>query len=139
MTIEFNNTNLTFELEDQDKIRKWINGFIKDEGYKLDHISYIFCSDKYLFELNQKYLDHDTYTDIITFDYSEKKGFIYGEIYISIQRVKANAKKFETTFLHELYRVMIHGIIHLCGYNDKTSKQKSEMRAKEDEYLALLK
>src|ERR1017187_5142895 len=139
MTIEFNNTNLTFELEEQDKIRKWINGFIKDEGYKLDHINYIFCSDKYLFELNQKYLDHDTYTDIITFDFSEKKGFIYGEIYISIQRVKANAKKFGTTFLHELHRVMIHGIIHLCGYTDKTPKQKSEMRAKEDEYLALLK
>ena len=138
MTIEFNNTNLTFELEDQEKISKWISGFIKDEGYKLDHINYIFCSDKYLFELNQKYLDHDTYTDIITFDLSEKKGFIYGEIYISIQRIKANAKKFETTFLHELHRVMIHGIIHLCGYNDKTSKQKSEMRAKEDEYLALL-
>lgn len=138
MTIEFNNTNLTFELEEQDKIRKWIAGFIKDEGYKLDHINYIFCSDKYLFELNQKYLDHDTYTDIITFDLSEKKGFIYGEIYISIQRVKANAKKFGIPFIHELHRVMIHGIIHLCGYNDKTSKQKSEMRAKEDEYLALL-
>jgi rRNA maturation RNase YbeY len=119
-------------------VKKWLSDFIQAEGYKIDHISYIFCSDKYLFELNQKYLDHDTYTDIITFDYSERKGFIYGEIYISIQRVKANAKKFEITFLHELHRVMIHGVLHLCGYKDKTSLQKSQMRAKEDKYLELI-
>ncbi len=137
-TIEFNKTNLDFELENQSEVRHWIMGLVKDEGMKIDHISYIFCSDKYLLKLNEQYLNHDTYTDVITFDYSEKEGFIYGEIYISLDRVKANAKKFKTTFEHELHRVMIHGVMHLIGYNDKTSKQQSAMRTLEDQYLALL-
>ena len=136
-SIDFNKTNLnSFKLENQKKLKVWLADFIAKEGYKIDHINYIFCSDKYLISLNKKYLDHDTYTDIITFDYSEKKKFIYGEIYISVERVKANAKKYKVAFLNELHRVMIHGVLHLLGYDDKTSKQKSEMRDKEDYYLS---
>jgi len=136
--IEFNKTNISFELKHKTKVRAWIEASVKEEGYNLDNLSYIFCDDKYLLKLNKDYLNHDTFTDIITFDYSEKKGIINGEIYISIDRVKANAKEFKSTFINELHRVMIHGILHLCGYKDKSSKQKLEMRAKEDYYLSHL-
>lgn len=136
--IEFNKTNLAFELKNKTKIRTWIEDTIKKEGYQLEHLSYIFCDDKYLLKLNKEYLNHDTYTDIITFDYREKKGIINGEIYISIDRVKANAKDFKMGFSNELHRVMIHGVLHLCRYKDKTPKQQAEMRAKEDYYLSHL-
>src|ERR1017187_9809748 len=101
--IEFNKTNISFELKNKNKVRAWIEGTIKKEGFKLEHLSYIFCDDKYLLKLNKEYLNHDTYTDIITFDYREKKGMINGEIYISIDRVKANAKEFKISFINELH------------------------------------
>ena len=136
--IEFNKANISFELKYKTKLRAWIEETIKKEGFKLEHLSYVFCDDKYLLKLNKEYLNHDTYTDIITFDYGEMKGMINGEIYISIDRVKDNAKEFKSLFLNELYRVMIHGILHLCGYKDKTLKHQKEMREKEDFYLSCL-
>jgi rRNA maturation RNase YbeY len=136
--IEFNKANLSFELKHKTKLRAWIEETIKMEGFNLEHLSYVFCDDKYLLKLNKEYLNHDTYTDIITFDYGEKKGMINGEIYISIDRVKANAKEFKIYFINELHRVMIHGILHLCGYKDKTLKLQKDMRAKEDFYLSRL-
>lgn len=97
-------------------------------------LNYIFCNDAHLLQINREYLKHDTYTDIITFDYSEKK-IISGDIFISIERVTENAEKFKQPFEIELQRVMVHGILHLIGYNDKSSQEKETMRAKEDFYL----
>lgn len=101
-------------------------------------INFIFCSDKYLLQLNQKYLNHNTYTDIITFDNSDSQHEISGDLYISVERVRENSKQFSGSFVIELQRVMIHGILHLLGYNDKSSKDKETMRNKEDYYLSLL-
>lgn len=101
-------------------------------------INFIFCSDEYLFQLNQKYLKHDTYTDIITFDSSVEETEISGDIFISLERVKENSKQFSGSFVKELHRVMIHGILHLLGYKDKSPKDKEAMSGKEDYYLSLL-
>lgn len=136
--IEFNSADLTFELKNKTKIRAWIDKVIKSEGFVLEQASYVFCSDKFLLKLNKSYLNHTTLTDIITFDLSDKKMMINGELYISIDRIKENAKSFNCTTLHELHRVMIHGILHLCGYKDKTPKDQQEMRALEDHYLSIL-
>ncbi len=101
-------------------------------------LQYVFCSDTFLLDINVSYLQHDDYTDIITFDLSEdRNNWIEGEIYISVDRVKANAKLYNVSFLQELLRVIFHGALHLCGYGDKTIAQKSEMRRKEEEYLNL--
>jgi len=104
------------------------------EKKTLEEISYVFCSDNYLLKINQNHLNHDTYTDIITFDYSEGN-LISSEIYISIDRVKENAKTHSAAILDELHRVIIHGVLHLCGYKDKTTKEAEAMRRKEDLYL----
>ncbi len=137
--IEFSRTSAYYGVAKPKKIQNWIHETIKQEGYEVEHINYILCSDVYLLKINKTYLNHDTYTDIITFDLSEKKGEIIGEIYISVPRVHANAKTFAVTYPDEMRRVMIHGALHLCGYGDKTPKEQKEMRAKEDHYLALLK
>lgn len=115
----------------------WIERSITEEGKQLESISYIFCSDAYLHEINVSYLQHDTYTDIITFPYHSNP--IEGDIFISIDRVKENAITYGVGFEDELHRVMIHGVMHLCGYKDKTSAEKKQMSAKENEYLAKLK
>ena len=104
---------------------------------KLDALRYIFCSDKYLLEINRQYLNHDYYTDIITFNLSNHPEAVQGEIYISIDRVKDNARQFNASFTQELHRVIFHGALHLCGYKDKTAKEEKLMREKEDQYLAL--
>ena len=132
------NSETDFELKNQEKISNWIKKSILNEEHKLEEISYIFCNDDYLLEKNQTYLKHDTLTDIISFDYSVGK-IISGDIFISIERVKENAHKFKVDFLEELHRVIIHGILHYCGYKDKTKEEKTLMRAKEDYYLSLLK
>lgn len=119
-------------------MKKWIEAVIKKEKKSPGEINYIFCDDDSLLALNKKYLNHDTFTDILTFDYSGEapiKNKIIADIYISIPRVKSNAKKFNTPFEKELSRVMIHGILHLCGYKDKTRKDKTLMRMKEEECL----
>jgi len=134
--IEFNfETN--FELNNESNLQKWISGIIISEGFELGEIVYIFCNDEYLHKLNVEFLDHDTLTDVISFDYSLGKQ-INGEIYISVERVADNAKDFKTNFENELHRVMIHGILHFCGYKDKSELDEQTMRDKEDESLETL-
>lgn len=112
---------------------------ISDEGYTLGTINYIFCSDAYLLSMNRRYLKHDYYTDIITFDMSPNSIQLDAEIYISGERVKDNAKGLKVLLSEELLRVMFHGILHLCGYSDKGKRQKIKMRRREDHYLAKYK
>ena len=134
--IEFN-FETDFELRNESNLQKWISGIIISEGFELGEIVYIFCNDEYLHKLNVEFLDHDTLTDVISFDYSLGKQ-INGEIYISVERVADNAKDFKTNFENELHRVMIHGILHFCGYKDKSELDEQTMRDKEDESLETL-
>ncbi|MCF6213330.1 MAG: rRNA maturation RNase YbeY [Flavobacteriaceae bacterium] len=117
-------------------IKEWISTCIKSENFKEGDLNYIFCDDAYLLEKNIKYLKHNILTDIISFDYTMGK-IISGDIFISVERVKENAFFFKADFKDELHRVMIHGVLHYCGYNDKTKQEKEQMRAKEDYYLSL--
>lgn len=125
-----------FVLEDHRKYEKWIERVIASEEKKLEEISYIFCDDDYLLNLNEEFLKHDTYTDIITFDYSVGK-ILQGDIYISTERVKENSDEYNVSFEEELRRVIIHGVLHLCGYKDKTKEQSLLMRQKEEEKMEL--
>jgi probable rRNA maturation factor len=135
--INFFAEDVSYKVKDKIAVRKWIKETIVAEGFKLDELNYILCSDAYLLQINQQYLDHDTYTDIITFDNSEEEGVITGDIFISVERILENAKKFKVTDAQELHRVMIHGALHLLGYKDKSSTDKKKMTLKEDQYLAL--
>lgn len=123
-----------FQLEDTSKINNWIEAVIVAEGFEIGDISFVFCDDDYLLKLNIEFLNHDTLTDILSFDYREGKQ-INGEIFISVERVADNAKDFETVFKDELHRVIIHGILHFCGYKDKTVAEEKLMRQKEEFYL----
>jgi rRNA maturation RNase YbeY len=131
--------NIKFKPKNKSTLREWIKSTIIAEGYKLKELNYIFCSDSYLIELNRQYLNHDTYTDIITFDNSETEGTITGDIFISIERIRENAVKFSGNDVDELHRVIIHGALHLLGYKDKTKADKELMTQKEDFYLAQVK
>lgn len=135
-SIHFHSEEVDFHLVNEKKTIKWIKDSIKNETKNVGEISYIFCSDEYLHQMNLKYLNHDTFTDIITFDYTEEN-IISGDIFISIDRVKENATKFKTTFEGELSRVIIHGVLHLMGYKDKSAQEKEQMRSKENFYLTL--
>lgn len=126
-----------FDLANQDRLRRWISDVILSEGFEVGEITYVFCSDDYLHKLNMKFLNHDTLTDIISFDYCLGKQ-INGEIFISIDRVAENASEFQVDFNTELHRVMIHGILHYCGYNDTTEDEVAEMRRMEDSALLQL-
>jgi len=117
-------------------VKDWIEKAIINEALKLGDINYIFCHDAYLLEINIKYLKHNTLTDIISFDSTMGK-LISGDIFISVERVKENAALYDVSFKDELHRVMIHGVLHYCGYNDKSKEDKTQMRAKEDYYLSL--
>ena len=136
--IYFFTEEVSFILRDKNRIRNWIISIITSEDYVERSVNFIFCSDKFLHQINLQYLQHDSYTDIITFDNSEEQKEISGDIFISIERVKDNASNFNVGFKTELYRVMIHGILHLVGYKDKSKKDKEMMKAKEDYYLSLL-
>ena len=136
-SINFFEEDIHFDLKNKNKVKTWVKSTIAAEGYKLQELNYIFCSDAYLLQINQQYLDHDTYTDIITFDNSEKKKVIEGDIFISIDRIRENAEKFATGELNELHRVIIHGTLHLLGYKDKTAGEKALMTSKEDKYLSI--
>ncbi|MEL4456830.1 rRNA maturation RNase YbeY [Lutimonas vermicola] len=125
-----------FQLDDQDKIVDWVHFVLDEEGKDLGEINYIFCDDDYLHEINIKTLKHNTLTDIISFDYTIGT-VVSGDIYISYERVRENAGNLSVTFKDELHRVMIHGILHYCGYNDKEEEDKTMMRSKEDYYLSL--
>lgn len=115
--------------------KKWLEDLILSEEKKLGEINYIFCDDEYLLKVNQDYLQHDYYTDIITFDYVKGKT-ISGEIFVSLQRISDNASTLSGNYEEELRRVLAHGILHLCGYKDKTEEEELQMRGKEDHYLA---
>lgn len=134
--IQFFSEDIDFDLPNKVSVIKWITETLFFEQKSTEGLSFIFCSDKYLHELNVKYLDHDTLTDIITFPYhNDGNSKIEGDIFISIDRIKENSKELETSFEDELHRVIIHGVLHLCGYGDKTEKEKKEMRRKENESL----
>lgn len=135
MAITFHNEDVKFVLKDKTQIKSWAKQIIEKEGRGVGEINYVFCSDEYLLEINQTYLQHDTYTDIITFDYSEGNKKLSGDIFISIDRIKENAEIFKVSFQEEFLRVFIHGILHLLGYKDKTKTQEAEMRSKENECL----
>ena len=132
--IHFESEDTDFSLAQPDIFRDWIRATVTREGKSLDVFTFIFCSDKYLHKVNVEYLQHDTYTDIITFDNTVNKT-ILSDIFISIERVKENAKSFNVTFENELHRVIIHGVLHLCGYKDKTNDEAKLMRSKEDLYI----
>ena len=119
------------------KTKKCIKNASISEGYELSQLNYVFCSDEYLLEINKQYLDHDYFTDIITFDNSEEDNQLEGDIYISVDRVRENAATFHTDFDTEMRRVLIHGLLHLAGYEDSSEALNTAMRAKEDEYLRL--
>jgi probable rRNA maturation factor len=135
-TIHFFEEDITYKLKNKLKVRQWITDTIIAEGFKLQELTYIFCSDAYLLQINQQYLAHDTYTDIITFDNSEYEGEITGDIFISIPRIQENASLFKVSETDELHRVIIHGALHLLGYKDKTPLDNKNMTQKEDQYLA---
>lgn len=134
--IEFFSEN-DFQLSNAEKISSWISSVIASEGFVPGEISFIFCSDPYLHKLNKQFLNHDTFTDIITFDNSMDKE-LHGEIYISTDRVKENSLEWKESFENEMNRVLIHGILHLMGYKDSTSDEKQKMRQKEDACLLLI-
>jgi probable rRNA maturation factor len=134
--ISFFSEEITFQLENELKTREWVLQTIIKENKTLGEINYIFCSDDYLHKMNVEHLNHDTFTDIITFNYCAGD-IISSDIFISIDRVKENADTFQASFGNELKRVMIHGVLHLLGYDDKTEEDKETMRAKEDFYLNL--
>jgi probable rRNA maturation factor len=135
--ILFFSEGISFKLKNPRKTKSWIKSTVESEHKTLGALNYIFCSDQYLHKINLEYLDHDTLTDIVTFDNSEDDGLIEGDIFISVERVKENAQKFEKTFDEELHRVIIHGALHLIGYSDKSAVAKKQMRKKEDAYLSL--
>lgn len=120
-----------------DALSTWIKIIVSRETLELGELTYIFCDDETILEVNQKFLNHDYYTDVITFDYTEEN-IISGDIYISLDTVKSNSELYNTTFLEELYRVIIHGVLHLCGYKDKSEEDEKLMRQKEDEALKML-
>jgi probable rRNA maturation factor len=139
--ITFQSEEIKFLFKEKTKHKNWLVKLASKEKYAIAELNYIFCSDEYLLKVNIDYLNHDTYTDIITFDNSEDKKAkkIEGDIFISIERVKENAKKFGSEFEDELHRVMAHGLLHLMGYKDKSAKDSSAMRQKEEESIGLFR
>lgn len=131
------NYETVFPLDNEKQLSEWIEGVISEEGCQLEEVNYIFCDDAYLHKLNVEFLNHDTLTDIISFDYSVGKN-IQGDIFISVERVADNAKDFNVSVNEELQRVMVHGVLHYCGYKDKTDSDAKLMREKENHYLSQL-
>jgi len=134
MAISFNNHEVKFNLKNKKRIKNWIKRVIEEHKKSNGNISYIFTSENYILEINKKYLNHNYYTDIITFDYSSNE-LIEGDIFISIDTVYSNSKKFKTNFNEEMLRVIIHGIFHLIGFKDKSKQQKLEMRELENKAI----
>ena len=130
------NYELEFNIDNEEDYSVWISEVISSENRLEGEINYIFCDDAYLIQLNQQYLDHDTLTDIISFDYSEGNN-LHGDIFISVERVKENAKDFNVSFEEELRRVIIHGLLHYCGYKDKNEEDEVLMRQKEEEKMKM--
>lgn len=138
--INFFQEEVSFTLKHKRLLRRWIETIIVDAGHNILDINFIYCSDNYLLEINKSYLNHNYYTDIITFDNRDHGSSpLNSDIFISIDRVKDNAKQLKVSYIQELHRVMIHGILHLLGYNDRTPQQQQEMRKREEASLSLLK
>lgn len=135
--ISFQVQDIQFTLKNKQAIRQWIATVAANEGFSIAPINYIFCSDGHLLEMNNQFLNHNYFTDIITFDYTEGKR-VSGDIFISVDRVADNAKTYKSTFEEELHRVMIHGVLHLMGYKDKSPADEKKMRQKENGALKLL-
>lgn len=136
MELTFHSEEIDFELKNAPKIEQWLKKVIKNEHWILAEVTYIFCSDAYLYQMNMEHLQHDTYTDVITFQYNEE--LVEGDIFISVERTNENARTFGVASDHELHRVMVHGLLHLMGYKDKEPSDKKLMTEKENEYLELL-
>lgn len=134
--IYFFSEETSFHLENSSIHKKWLNFVASEENNGIDHLNYIFCSDDYLLKINKEHLNHNTFTDVITFEYATMP--IEGDIFISVDRIKENASEFNVSFMNELNRVMVHGLLHLLGYKDKTKEDKIEMTSKEDHYLSML-
>lgn len=134
MPLQFYYQDVQFSLAGKNKIKAWVKQSVEAEGNLLGQVSLIFCTDAYLLEINERYLQHDFYTDIITFQYAERP--ISGDLYISLDRIKENATKYHVPIMEEVLRIIIHGVLHLCGYKDKNTISKNLMRQKEDFYLA---
>ncbi|WP_343667349.1 rRNA maturation RNase YbeY [Chitinophaga sp.] len=135
MAINFTSHEVKVNLKNKTRLKAYIKEKFAREGQQLKNLQYVFCSDDYLLEINQQFLQHDTYTDIVTFELGTDPKVTEGEIYISIDRVKDNAEKFKVPVEQELHRVIFHGALHLCGYKDKSKEQSATMRAKENECL----
>jgi len=135
--VAFFNEDIDFKFQDKNHFKIWLKKVASIEGYILKSLNYIFCSDEYLNKINVDYLHHDTFTDIITFDNSEDEGTIEGDIFVSIERVKENSQTLNTVFNEELKRVIVHGLLHLCGHNDLSQVEKDKMRQIESEYISI--
>jgi rRNA maturation RNase YbeY len=135
--IIFFNEDVNLKLQGKNNFKAWLKKVAEKEGFKIKDLNYIFCTDEYLHKINLEYLDHDTYTDIVTFDNSEDEDTIEGDIFISIERVRENSQTLNTVFEEELKRVIVHGILHLFGYDDHSPEDKAEMRRLETEYISL--
>ena len=134
--IKFYNDDCKYRFAERRKVREWLVAAAAEEGYAITEISYIFCSARRLLEMNRQYLGHDYYTDVITFDYSDRKaGCVSGDIFIDVETVADNAAEYGATFREEMLRVVVHGLLHLCGQGDKTPRTNAQMHRKEDKYL----
>jgi probable rRNA maturation factor len=134
--ITFHTEDIKFNIKNKRLLKSWIKDSIQNENHSVGDLTYVFCSDKYLLNMNKEHLSHDYYTDIITFNYNVEK-HVSGDFFISVERVGDNASQQNNTLIDELHRVLIHGVLHLVGYNDKTDLQQAEMTSKEDYYLNL--
>jgi len=137
--IIFFNEDIKFKFQGKNNFKTWLNKVVDKEGFKIKDLNYIFCSDEYLHKINVDYLDHDTFTDVITFDNSEDENIIEGDIFISVERIEENSQTLNTVFDDELKRVIVHGLLHLCGHGDYSVEDKAEMRRLESEYMLLFK
>lgn len=135
MSISFNQADSKVTLANRVALKSFIEKRVKKEGYSIETLTYVFCSDKYLLKMNKDFLSHNYYTDIISFDLSENPGNLIGEVYISVDRVKDNAKTLGTSLKEELHRVIFHGALHFCGYKDKKPADAKKMRQMEDRWL----
>jgi probable rRNA maturation factor len=133
--IHFHFVDISISIKNRKQLKDYLKKIAKREGYTIQLLNYIFCSDSYLLKLNQQFLNHNTLTDILTFPSSSSKDQITAEVYISIDRIRDNAKTYKTLINHELHRVIFHGLLHLCGFKDKSASDKTLMRKKEDFYL----
>ncbi|MFY0651553.1 MAG: rRNA maturation RNase YbeY [Cyclobacteriaceae bacterium] len=137
LSINFFAEDVPFELADEKATTNWITDTVNAEGQEVNELSFVFCSDEYLHQINVQYLNHDYFTDIITFDNSDDDAVIEGDIFMSIDRIEDNARNQSIPFITELHRVIIHGVLHLLGYDDKSDEHKKQMREKENAYLSL--